>query len=198
MACPERCRDSRRTIILYSGSERSRATSCSMAPAPGPIVPGNRRCLAYRPHPHAALHRDLVPNGLKELCNVLLCIGIVISAQLGKDRSRLVCRHSRTSSECHVLLRMGHAWESRRSFVATGQKIQINAHHWRQRVPNHDHPQAILQSGPRYIVLHLCRQNYGRKPQEHDNRNNLPTHTQPHDLTWRAYCRLVRKAMWIR
>ena len=84
-------------------------------------------------------------NGEEVLGHALARVGVEIAAHDAADIGELVGGEARAAAKHHVLLRVRHARESRGRFIAARQVIHRCRDYRRQRIPHHDHPQAIRQ-----------------------------------------------------
>ena len=92
---------------------------------------------AVRVHTQCDIHVGR-RHGRKILGNILLRIGISVTAQLRENRGDLIRGHVRAPAKGHVFLGMGHTRKFRRGFVATHQEIFFNGYHGRQGIA-YDH-----------------------------------------------------------
>ena len=108
-------------------------------------------------------------DGCKVLGDGLLGVGIVPPAELRVDGCRLVRRHSRASSEGHMFLSVSHSRKTSRSLVAPGQEVHFDSHDGSERVADHDHAKAVVQSRPEHRLLlrrSKCARNRKKKAQQ--------------------------------
>jgi hypothetical protein len=102
-------------------------------------------------------------NGGEELCDGLLRVRIVSTAQLRVDGCRLVSRHTRASAKRHVLLSMSHPRKTNWSFVTSNHEVHLDGRYGSERVVDHYHAKAGVQSCPNHRLL------FGRSLSAHHN-----------------------------
>ena len=95
---------------LYVGFDRSRATSCSIAPRSSAHCSSESSTSCMQAE--SSRKRDFqIPrrHGDEVLSDVLLRVRVLAAAQLRIDRRNLIRAQARASAKRHVLLRMGHS-----------------------------------------------------------------------------------------
>ncbi len=85
------------------------------------------------------------------LGDVLLRIGVAGAAELSVDRGDLIGGDAGASAEGHVLLCMRHAGEACGRLVAAREIVDFDGGHWRERIANDYHFEAVVESGARDV-----------------------------------------------
>ncbi len=122
-------------------------------------------------------------NGQVILRHDLLGVGVGIAPQGGTDCGELGGGKPRTPAEHHVFLGVCHPRESLGRLVGTGEVVDLRGHHRRERVPDDDHPQPVLERRPDDIRIlgrpRVDRKKYERRKGEGNKRAADRAHAIP-------------------